>query len=122
MKRTLPLIFAVLLLFCCVLSFTAGAADRTDPADVCITHPADGTGFSMVDSRPLSKYVDGNIRMDTVEKQMVLNDAVTEKGVDNPDGINTNKATTWIIIVSAFVFCAIITVVIILAVKNRKKD
>lgn len=45
----------------------------------------------------------------------------TDDASDNADGINTNAATTWIIIVCAVVFCAIAAVVIVLAVKNKKK-
>lgn len=44
-----------------------------------------------------------------------------DTAADNADGINTNTATTWIIIVCVVMFCVIAAIVIVLAVKNKKK-
>lgn len=118
MKKTLAFVFAVFILFCCVLPLTAGAADQAaGSACVQLASPAEGTGFSHLSCHVLSNS-GSDIQKDTV---IIKADAAND-GADNPDGINTNKATTWIIIVSAVFFCAIVAVVISLAVKNRKKD
>ena len=47
-------------------------------------------------------------------------DSTEDTGVKNQDGINTNLATTWIIIVCAVAAAVIFTFVIILAKKNKK--
>ena len=109
MKKTLAFVFAVFILFCCVLPLTAGAADQAaGSACVQLASPAEGTGLIHLNSYVLGKNSDSDIQKDTVN---IKADAADD-GADNPDGINTNKATTWIIIVSAVFFCAIVAVVI----------
>ena len=47
-------------------------------------------------------------------------ESTSENSGDNPDGINTNAATLWIIIVCVVVAGAIFAVVVYLGIKNKK--
>lgn len=100
MKKVISAALVLLILLTIAASLCVSAAVTRDNAQ------GDGDGYSYKLADVASSAVSESVTEDT--------------GIANQDGINTNAATTWIIIVSAVAMIAIITMVVILSKRNKK--
>lgn len=99
--------------------------DEIDPADAeTVWGTGEGTSYELPEAaadEPDESADDAAEDTDAAEDGELLIAPAPDSAADNADGINTNTATVWIIIVCAVVICAIVVVVIVLAKKNKKK-
>ena len=102
MKKIISAVLVLMILLTTAASLSVSAALVTDTAREC----SDGSSYRLAD-----------IASSAVAQETISDE---DSGIANQDGINTNAATTWIIIVSAAASVAIFTMVIILSKRNKK--
>ena len=93
--------------------------DEIDPADaVTVWGTDEGTAHELPEIAAAEEAEEDVLLIATASDEGA--EDVKTIGADNADGINTNAATVWIIIVCVIVAGAIIAVTIVLAKKNKK--
>ena len=96
--------------------------DGVDPADAeTVWGTGEGSAYEMAELTVPEEDADDENAADDVDEDDTLLIAPAPDGADtNQDGLDTGKATMWIIIGCAAAACVIAAVVIVLAKKNKK--